>query len=249
MRDGPARLLFALAGFSIGLLPQLMAATSSGCNKSAVACASSDSGANADSRRSNEIAAAAASASTAVAAVSTYRSCSLRNAIGAGVSCSEVHSDHGFSWAAPLPTFRQKGDLPRILEAEGHSIGVEVGVLDGRFAEWMLRTWKSSTAYYLVDPWVPHDETYRDASKQSAQDAANFMRAAEQRVAPFGGRATLLRNFSADAARRFSAASVDFVFIDARHSYDAVLEDLHAWWPKLRPGGILAGHDYVDADE
>ena len=39
------------------------------------------------------------------------------------------------------------------------------------------------------------------------------------------------------------------MFIDARHSYDAVLEDLNAWWPKIRPGGILAGHDYVDADE
>ena len=113
----------------------------------------------------------------------------------------------------------------------------------------MLRTWKSARRYYLVDPWVAHDETYRDASKQSKSDADRFMDMARQRMAPFGDRAVLPRNFSADASQLFSDQSVDFVFIDARHSYDAVLEDLKAWWPKIRPGGILAGHDYVDADE
>jgi len=36
----------------------------------------------------------------------------------------------------------------------------------------------------------------------------------------------------------------DFIFIDADHSYDSVMADLHAWTPKLRVGGTLAGHDY-----
>ena len=42
----------------------------------------------------------------------------------------------------------------------------------------------------------------------------------------------------------FVDESVRFVFIDADHSYDAVLSDLKEWWPKLRKGGIFAGHDY-----
>jgi hypothetical protein len=46
------------------------------------------------------------------------------------------------------------------------------------------------------------------------------------------------------AATLFTNSSLDFVFIDANHSYEAVLSDLHAWWPKIRPGGLLAGHDY-----
>jgi hypothetical protein len=44
-------------------------------------------------------------------------------------------------------------------------------------------------------------------------------------------------------------ASLDYVYVDARHDYCGVKEDLEAWWPKLRRGGILAGHDYLDAAE
>jgi predicted O-methyltransferase YrrM len=36
----------------------------------------------------------------------------------------------------------------------------------------------------------------------------------------------------------------DFIFIDAAHDYDSVVKDRAAWWPKLKPNGIFAGHDY-----
>jgi predicted O-methyltransferase YrrM len=48
---------------------------------------------------------------------------------------------------------------------------------------------------------------------------------------------------SRDAARVFSDTACDLVFIDADHSYEAVLEDIALWRPKVRPGGILCGHD------
>jgi len=40
--------------------------------------------------------------------------------------------------------------------------------------------------------------------------------------------------------------NLDIVFIDADHSYDAVRKDIDLWLPKIREGGILAGHDYID---
>ena len=40
--------------------------------------------------------------------------------------------------------------------------------------------------------------------------------------------------------------SLDFIFIDACHDYECVKEDLHTWYPKLKKGGIFAGHDYYD---
>jgi len=49
---------------------------------------------------------------------------------------------------------------------------------------------------------------------------------------------------SVKAAGCFEDAELDFVFIDAEHSYEAVRADISAWWPKLRPGGMLIGHDY-----
>jgi predicted O-methyltransferase YrrM len=49
---------------------------------------------------------------------------------------------------------------------------------------------------------------------------------------------------SAESAERFEDASLDFIFIDAAHDYNSVVKDLAAWWPKLKPDGIFAGHDY-----
>lgn len=46
------------------------------------------------------------------------------------------------------------------------------------------------------------------------------------------------------AANQFKDESVDAIFIDAGHSYDAVTRDITAWFPKMKKGGIMAGHDY-----
>ena len=174
---------------------------------------------------------------------SVFQACTLRNSIGAGVSCSSVYSSHGFSWAPPLPTFRQRGTCHEFFRAEGHRVGVEVGVLDGRFAEWMLKTWRSCESYSLI----PGLRTTIHIATQALSVRKTLPRSWRRRqtgMKPFGARARILRNTSVAAAATFADASVDFVFIDARHTYDAVSEDLRAWWPKIRPGGILAGHDY-----
>jgi hypothetical protein len=49
---------------------------------------------------------------------------------------------------------------------------------------------------------------------------------------------------SAQSAEDFADGSLDFVFIDAAHDYASVVKDLAAWFPKLKPDGIFAGHDY-----
>lgn len=49
---------------------------------------------------------------------------------------------------------------------------------------------------------------------------------------------------SATAAQFIADESLDLVFIDARHTYDSVFDDISLWLPKVRNGGILGGHDY-----
>lgn len=61
---------------------------------------------------------------------------------------------------------------------------------------------------------------------------------------PLDGLYRFIQSGSAAAAAHFADASVDFVFIDADHVYERVHEDLLAWLPKIKPGGIIAGHDY-----
>jgi hypothetical protein len=36
------------------------------------------------------------------------------------------------------------------------------------------------------------------------------------------------------------------VYIDAQHHYDAVKQDIHLWYPKVKGGGVISGHDYLD---
>ena len=50
---------------------------------------------------------------------------------------------------------------------------------------------------------------------------------------------------SVAAAASYADASLDFVFIDGDHSYEGVKKDIIAWLPKVKPGGIIAGHDYA----
>jgi hypothetical protein len=51
---------------------------------------------------------------------------------------------------------------------------------------------------------------------------------------------------STEGAKLYKNESLDFVFIDANHVYEAVKDDLHAWYNKVKPGGFIAGHDYYN---
>lgn len=58
----------------------------------------------------------------------------------------------------------------------------------------------------------------------------------------------VLRMSSQNAAAKFENESLDWVFIDASHDYHSVLSDLRIWLPRLRPGGLISGHDYHDSN-
>ena len=50
-------------------------------------------------------------------------------------------------------------------------------------------------------------------------------------------------------AERYPDEYFDFIYVDARHDFKGVTVDMEAWWPKLRPGGIFAGRDYMTQAE
>ena len=76
----------------------------------------------------------------------------------------------------------------------------------------------------------------------------NF-RLAQRSLRHAGARASALRMLSEDAAKMFHDAYFDWIYLDALHTEDAIARDLQVWWPKLRPGGLLSGDDYGDAED
>lgn len=53
-----------------------------------------------------------------------------------------------------------------------------------------------------------------------------------------------IRETSVKASKQYKDASLNCVFIDGAHDYKNVYQDISAWLPKIKPGGILSGHDY-----
>jgi hypothetical protein len=126
-------------------------------------------------------------------------------------------------------------------------IAVEVGVAGGHFSQQILATWESIGQLHLIDPWKHFDEGYEDYCNLSQQVQDERF---ERIKIDFGSndKVNILRYASPDAAKYFPHESVHFVYLDANHSTKAVLADLEAWWQKIIPGGILAGHDYQPGD-
>lgn len=151
------------------------------------------------------------------------------------------------TYASTLAFLVTREELPHLLNARGlFGCGVEVGVKEGYFSAHLLEHWHGRHLI-SVDPWREFaGDEYRDIANVPQETHEGFYQATVRRLAPYGDRSTIWRTTSLEAAERIPRHSLDFVYLDARHDYGAVLEDLGAWFEKLRPGGILSGHDYVD---
>jgi len=149
--------------------------------------------------------------------------------------------------SAPIPVLRVRDELPLLLNVRGlRGRGVEIGVCRATFSSVMLDVW-GGERYFAVDPWkeFPKDE-YVDLANQPQHEQDSRFELAKSRLLRFGERVEIIRKTSFDAAAEFDSGSLDFVYIDGQHHYEAVKEDIEVWLPKLKPGGILCGHDYLN---
>jgi hypothetical protein len=137
-----------------------------------------------------------------------------------------------------------RNQLPDLLNRRGlDGTGVEVGVRIGIFSENILRRWRGRTLI-SVDPWL--ESAPDEAQDRTQAEHDQFYEETVARLGKYGERSVIWRATSTEAAARIEPASLDFVYLDARHDYESVKEDLEHWFDKVRPGGIVAGHDYVD---
>ena len=118
--------------------------------------------------------------------------------------------------------------FPRLINKLGLKTGIEIGVRRGNYSELLLENTDLSLLYSL-DIFI---------HTQDLKITTNSLN-------KFGNRSIIMQGKSPEASSHFTDESLDFIYIDASHSYQAVKDDLIAWWPKLKSGGLFAGDDYT----
>jgi hypothetical protein len=114
------------------------------------------------------------------------------------------------------------------------AVCAEIGVDQGEFTESILRA-TQPRELHLVDNWG--SERYDESKFESVR--SKFAEASAR------GQVHIHRRLSLDAVRDFSDEQFDWIYIDTTHAYELTANELRAYAPKVRRGGIIAGHDYV----
>jgi len=122
---------------------------------------------------------------------------------------------------------------------------VEIGTWLGQSAVFMaveIANSKKNIDFFCVDTWKGSEEHMDDQRVVEDKLYETFL----ENIKPISEYIIPMRLRSDQAASHFKDESLDFVFIDANHEYEEVKKDIELWYPKVKKGGIFAGHDYSD---
>ena len=140
--------------------------------------------------------------------------------------------------------------LPNIINQHEYKIGCEVGVAYGGHSVTILNK-TNVQKLFSIDPYLEYGDTTNSFLFRSIPEQAIRQRYWDvlyfhvcDRLSIFDDRSELWRMTSVDASKRVEDESFDFVFLDANHTFESVMQDLHAWFDKIRSGGIFCGDDY-----
>jgi hypothetical protein len=130
-------------------------------------------------------------------------------------------------------------DLLEEVGIEGKDV-VEVGCFLGVSTETILQF--SPRRLYAVDAWGLNND-YHDIQYLPQLNFGD-VEARFREMAKGYKNIEVIKNLSVAAAHGFGDGTLDFVYIDAQHTYEGVRADISAWLPKVRKGGFIGGHDY-----
>jgi hypothetical protein len=118
-------------------------------------------------------------------------------------------------------------------------VGAEIGVFAGSMSYFFV-TIAPQLQLYMIDSWRSDSVVGTTAGQAFEWALANTSSAPD--------RVFIMKMSSLAASCVIAPNSLDFAFIDADHSYEAVQSDIKAWCDKIKPGGWLCGHDYGKLD-
>lgn len=135
---------------------------------------------------------------------------------------------------------RSRTYLAKHFAALGFKIGAEIGVETGKFSKVLCEN-IPGLKLLCVDSWREYD-SFDDYKTRRTFDVK--YKEAVERLA--GYNCDIINGFSMAVVKTINDESLDFVYIDANHNYEFVRDDIREWSKKVRVGGIVSGHDYID---
>jgi len=143
----------------------------------------------------------------------------------------DAHRRIGAAVPRPMTIFAKKHFGERRL------LGAEIGVAGAINAESILKT-LNVEMLYLIDPYSPYfqDDRFTDVPYDRSLEAA------KERLTPLSN--WKIVQLSSDEAVSEIPDYLDFVYIDGNHDYSHVRNDLRNYYPKVKSGGLLGGHDF-----
>lgn len=115
-----------------------------------------------------------------------------------------------------------------------NAVCVEIGSYIGASSLVIAKGLWHKGMLHCIDPWI--NDAMSEGNWDTYEEFMYNTRSVRKRI-------VLHRAFSYDAVNEFKNDSVDFIFIDGDHSYDAVKRDVINWLPKVKSGGVIAMHD------
>lgn len=140
----------------------------------------------------------------------------------------------------------KRDDLPKMIDDLVLKRGVEIGVCTADFSSHLLDNSKLDILYG-VDAWSADEKLTMSSLKRCDKVPGKFenhYEIAKEKLSKYGDRSKIIRGLSFEVADQFEDDSLDFIYVDASHRFSGVALDLIKWYPKLRYGGVMAGHDY-----
>lgn len=150
--------------------------------------------------------------------------------------------DVGKRYVVDIPNINRE-DLAKLFGELGYQVGAEIGVHKGSYSELLCQV-NPNLHLYSIDPWSTN--AYTEIVHGIDEDQKKFegyYQTAKENLAKYN--CDIVRKDSLTAAKYFPDDSLDFVYIDANHEFMNVAQDIYTWSKKVRPGGIVSGHDYA----
>jgi hypothetical protein len=138
----------------------------------------------------------------------------------------------------------KRDDIGSLMTKLNYTTAAEIGVQNGLFSKIILSTWDGHLT--LVDAWQKLDN-YTDIANVSDQQHNMAYENTINNTSNFSSRCKIIKGISPDISSSFVDEEFDLVYLDANHSYEAVLQDISFWIKKVKKtGGCICGHDYLD---